>query len=311
MRPPLPLLCPLAPQIKVPQPKDTAVKTSDKSNQFREHCLHSSDDNTNLHVRQWWPAQAPVATVVIVHGYMEHGGRYRDLAVKLAAAGFACTAFDLRGHGRSAGPRGFVKDFGQYRADLRLVVQNCSVKGKPVFLFGHSLGGLIALDTLRAHPELAQGLLLSNPYLQNAIAIAPAKLWLNKWVGRLYPRLRAPSGIKRAWLSRDEGRMAEHANDPLVFTWASAGWFTQTLQAQTRVGAMQQLRMPLWFGIGGADPMASAAYNQRFAEQLQAPDKKVALYGPLLHELLQEREREAVMQDMLLWLQARSGSQPA
>src|SRR6476469_7631182 len=98
------------------------------------------------------------AVVVIVHGYAEHTRRYAGLVAALDAAGCECHLFDLRGHGRSGGVRGYVREFGDYLADLDLFLKHVrEIRPEspevPRVLFGHSLGGLIALDYVLHRPE--------------------------------------------------------------------------------------------------------------------------------------------------------------
>jgi len=119
-------------------------------------------------------AQGPTlrARLVLVHGYAEHGGRYAWLVASLGAAGYECAVFDLRGHGRSGGPRGHVGRFAEYLDDLDRVVQWAAAQARaggprPVrrFVVGHSLGGLIALEHVRLRPGAFDGLAASSPFL--------------------------------------------------------------------------------------------------------------------------------------------------
>src|SRR5437879_12521189 len=103
-----------------------------------------SRDGTQLH-EETWPAQGkPLASVVIVHGYGEHIGRYDETGRALAAAGFSVRGFDFRGHGQSAGVRGFCNRFSEYVDDLEAAVTRARAEGLPVFLLGHSFGALVA-----------------------------------------------------------------------------------------------------------------------------------------------------------------------
>src|SRR6266498_3915711 len=107
----------------------------------------------------------PRARVVVVHGYAEHLGRYDEFVARLEGRNFECHRFDLRGHGHSGGVRGHVARFDDYVADLRLVVEHVR-KDRPLFVVGHSLGGLISLEYVRRHPDGCRGLAVSSPFLR-------------------------------------------------------------------------------------------------------------------------------------------------
>src|SRR5579884_2141216 len=100
-----------------------------------------------LHVRRWSPDAAPVATVVIVHGFAEHGGRYAAVAERLVAEGYVVVAADQRGHGMSSGKRRSIRHWQEYVDDLHIVMQDITVDEGivPAVMIGHSMGGLVAL----------------------------------------------------------------------------------------------------------------------------------------------------------------------
>ncbi|HEY0782995.1 MAG TPA: alpha/beta fold hydrolase, partial [Thermoanaerobaculia bacterium] len=109
---------------------------------------------------------APRARIAIVHGYAEHSGRYEELLAELAARGYEGHAFDLRGHGASQGARGHVDDFADYRSDLdRFLERLPDEPERPLFLLGHSLGGLIALDYCLHRTGMFAGVVVSSPFL--------------------------------------------------------------------------------------------------------------------------------------------------
>ena len=160
-------------------------------------------DGLQLFQRRWLPSGEPRAEVLVVHGLIEHGGRYAPTAETLARRGYAVTAMDLRGHGRSEGLRCWVRAFDEYLDDLDVFFDRVarSSEGKPVFLLGHSLGGLIAAWwCIHRQPQL-RGLILSGPVLQVCHRLFP---WLRHLAGVgsvLFPRLRLlrwAAGIFRA-----------------------------------------------------------------------------------------------------------------
>ena len=157
------------------------------------------------------PPDAVRSDVVLVHGFGEHRGRYGALVGALVAAGHACHRFDLRGHGDSGGRRGHVERFADYRSDLVAFVERAvgplAAAGRPRIVLGHSLGGLIVLDTLLCQPALADLEVLSSPFLATAFALPPLMrpfLAAARWVVPRCQLLRGPdpkglSGTRRSW----------------------------------------------------------------------------------------------------------------
>ncbi|HTL37630.1 MAG TPA: alpha/beta fold hydrolase, partial [Kofleriaceae bacterium] len=104
-----------------------------------------SKDGTRLHVRTWLPVGTPRAVVVIVHGLKAHSGLYEWPASEMASAGFAVYALDLRGHGKSDGERLYAAKTSEYVDDVRATVKLAKMRHtKPIFMLGHSAGGVIA-----------------------------------------------------------------------------------------------------------------------------------------------------------------------
>ena len=259
--------------------------------------------------------------VVLVHGFAEHRGRYAETIAALVAAGCAVHAFDLRGHGDSGGRRGHVDGFADYRRDLARVVAERAGFGVPgdapadlpLILFGHSLGGLIALDQvlhaapLDAAPPFA-ALVLSGPFLAPAFRVAPWKRTLAEVASHLPPWFGFPAGVDAAGLSHDAGVVRAYRDDPKVFDDVTADWFVAVSEAQREVLARaSEVRLPVLMLVGGADPVADPAVSRRFFESLGSDEKCLRLYAGLLHEVLNERERRRVLADLLAWLTALPG----
>lgn len=259
--------------------------------------VHVTPSGQHLWWRRFAPAGRARARVLLVHGYLEHGGRYTRFAQALCAEQIAVDVFDLRGHGRSDGPRGHVVDFADYITDVRSMRAQIG-DDVPVVLMGHSLGGLIAVSAALECGKSLAGLVLSNPYLANAVPIPAAKRWLGRVATRYWPRLRAPAGMRREWMSKDPAALARMASDPLIMRSATAGWFDQTQRQQARIANVRKLDCPVWLGIGSADPVASPSANQHFGERLLAPDKSIAVYEGALHELLQDTVANDVTRDI-------------
>lgn len=153
----------------------------------------TASDGVTLFRRVYEPAGAPIGELLLGHGIGENSSRYIQAAGAFAAAGWRTTTWDLRGHGRSGGPRGYVKEFRRFHLDLAEQVSELQRTGRRVVVVAHSLGGLIAFGAVAAGLATPDYLVLSAPALEANIAtwkriVAPI-------LSRVLPMLRIPTGI--------------------------------------------------------------------------------------------------------------------
>jgi len=277
------------------------------------------------------PPDAVRSDVVLVHGFGEHRGRYGALVGELVAAGHACHRFDLRGHGDSGGRRGHVERFADYRSDLVAFVERAvgplAAAGRPLVLLGHSLGGLIVLDTLLSHPALADLEVLSSPFLAAAFELPPLMRPFLAVARRVVPRVPLLRGPDPEGLSRDPAVVAAYRADPRVVRRLTPAWALETLAAQERVfeGA-GRLATPTLMLLGAADPIADPARSRELFERLGrgldesegdrpgggagGEDKRLQVYDGMRHEVFNERGRERVVTDLLSWLDQHTPTTP-
>ncbi len=266
-----------------------------------------SADGTKLHLHSWRDSAPSSSEVLIVHGYAEHGGRYQELARALVRAGFAVTAPDLRGHGRSEGQRGYIESFDDYHADLAAVLATLE-STRPRFIVAHSMGALLAFDFIaRSRPSLA-GLVVTNPYLALTTDPPQSKLVLGKLAARVLPRLSLPSGLLPESMSRDPACVEAYRSDPLVFTTANAAWFRESNLAMARVRSLKSLSLPLFYAYSLTDPVARGDVKQAFAQQLACSDKTIVVREGL-HEILNETDRAELIDMISGWLLKRASGQ--
>ncbi|MEI6156376.1 MAG: alpha/beta hydrolase [bacterium] len=152
-----------------------------------------ASDGVTLFRRVFEPVGAPLGELLLGHGIGENSSRYIQAARAFAAAGWRTTTWDLRGHGRSEGPRGYVKEFGRFHLDLAEQVTDLQRTGHRVVVVSHSLGGLIAFGAVAAGLANPDFLVLSAPALE--ANIATWKRVAAPILSRLLPMLRIPTGI--------------------------------------------------------------------------------------------------------------------
>ena len=266
-------------------------------------------------VGEHYPRPDCRAVVVILHGYAEHAGRYAALVAELGAAGYECHLLDLRGHGSSAGVRGYVHRFDEYLDDVDLFLERIAeVRAEdrrhpavPRILLGHSLGGLIALGHVLRRPDAFGALAVSSPFLHPTLEIPTLKAGVAAVTSHLMPTHLIKSELDSRGLSHDPAVVAAYDRDPRVFKTVSPRWFFEVQRFQRevleRAGA---IHLPALFLIGDADPIADPKRAREVFERLGSADKRLVVYPGLFHEVFNELERGRVVHDLLSWLDERA-----
>jgi len=257
-----------------------------------------------LFYQRWRPEGAGQATLVVVHGYQDHSNRIQPLAAGLTGQGYAVYSFDLRGHGRSPGLRGHVESWADYREDLRAFLALVGVQqaGRPVFLAGHSMGGLIALEYALRHPEGLKGVIALAPAL--ATVSKPLQTAIARIASRLAPRLSQTVKLDLTAVSRDPEVVRANENDPLRHTLGSARWGAEFFDAIAWCQAnAASLRLPLLLLYGDADRLTPPAGSRRFFEAVTFPDKERHEYPGAYHLIFDDINRAEVLADLAGWLE--------
>ena len=263
-----------------------------------------------LHERHW-PIDHPQAVIALVHGAGEHGARYVHFAATMNRAGYAVFGCDLPGHGQSEGLRGHIESFELYLDALDYTFQQIETvyPNLPIVLFGHSMGGLVCVRFMqtRQPPKELKAVVLTSPCLDLVLPVPPVKVRLAKILNRVWPSLRQPNGIKPSDVSRSAEISGQYASDPLIVTRASARWFIELQNAMFTARSTNTV-FPVATMIlqAGEDRVVSSEATQKFSEALEAPNKSFRLYPQCYHELLNEPEREQIMNEILVWLKQLS-----
>ena len=277
---------------------------------------------------RWWMVDRPIGLVLVSHGASEHSGRYDRFARAPNAAGFAVVALDLRGHGHTASAtgRGIMGPGGGDAVvadlhELRTAAESAIGNAVPVFLFGHSMGSLVALAYLAKHAEgLAGSVLCGFPAdIDGVAALAP--LLAGKAAARDQPmadllgdnnKAFEPARTRYDWLSRDAGEVDRYVADPMCgddnpLTYGYLiDLFDVVVPARAKLAS---IGCPILVVAGDRDPAAAmGAHPTRLAEALRADGVAVdlKLYADARHELLNETNRDQVTAEIVDWLVART-----
>lgn len=258
-----------------------------------------------LYYQCWRPDGKPRAVLAIVHGFGEHSGRYMNVVHHLVPKGYAVYAFDHRGHGRSPGPRGHINSWEEFREDMRAFLQMVAAQepGRPLFLMGHSMGGLIVLEYALHYPEGLKGVIASGPVLAQ-VGVSPLLLLLARLFSRIWPRLAMNTGLDATAISRDPEVVAAYQADPLVHSIASARLGTEMARATAWTHEhAAEWKLPLLILHGGADRLAPPEGSRRFFENVPIADKERYEYEGGYHEPHNDVNRAQVLADLEHWLE--------
>lgn len=270
----------------------------------------TTSDGIRLFTRAWTPPAPPRATILIVHGYAEHSGRYGHLAARFIAAGFEVHAFDHRGFGRSEGRRGLVRlDVCLRDLDQMIRHVRAHAASPDLIVLGHSMGGgIAALYSITQQPDLA-GLMLSSPAL--SIPILPVLHPLALAVGRLLPGL-PTIPLDRRGLSHDPDVVQQAEEDPLNFHGGTpAGTAASIIRTGRSVLAqVAQLTVPFLVTHGTADPISDPRGSERLYERAGATDKTLSLFEGFYHETFNEPDGRLVLDTMTDWLEEHTPAPP-
>ena len=237
------------------------------------------------------------AVAVVMHGYAEHCGRYRELGHVLVNSGISALTYDMRGHGRSEGQRGHISDYSDYFDDMNAALAKADeLAGEtlPRVLVCHSNGSLIGLRGM-ADPEHAPDRLLaavlSSPFLGLAMKVNPIKTMFGKLAGRFLPTLSLPNEIKAEHLTHDPMKVEEHRIDTLCHDVASARWFALTVEAQDWVREfIGRLKTPTLWLVAGGDRIADPALTRAVHARVRAPSV-YREFPDMHHEVFNEVDR--------------------
>lgn len=263
--------------------------------------------DVNIYYQAWLPEGKVQAVLLIVHGLGEHSGRYGNVVNHFVPLGYAIYALDHIGHGKSEGKREFVQRFEDYTDTLTIFYKIIkeSQADKPIFLLGHSMGGLIATYYLLEHQEKFKGAVISAPAIKIGEGISPATITLSKILSVLAPNA-GTLALDARGISRDPQVVEAYVNDPLVFHGKTpARLAAELLKAMLRVNAeLHKITLPFIVVQGSEDKLVDPGGAQLLYDRASSQDKTLKIYKGLYHEVFNEPERAQVLQDVEDWLTA-------
>jgi acylglycerol lipase len=260
----------------------------------------------NIFVRSWRPNGKARGIMILIHGFNAHSGYMKWPGEQFAADGFAVHALDLRGRGQSEGERFYVEEFSDYLEDVDKLVTIAKARnpGLPVYVLGHSAGGVIASSYVFEHQDEIAGLICESfafdVGLPNAVSL------ILKGISHLTPHLHV-FALKNADFSRDPQAVERMNNDPLIAKESQpAETAAEMLKAADRLKEnMPRFTAPVLIIHGTADKATRPAGSQYFYDTAASTDKTLKLYEGHFHDLLNDTDKEVVMANVKDWINER------
>lgn len=264
-----------------------------------------TDELHGLHM----PVSNARGCIVMVHGLGDHIARYMGVAEFFNDHEYSFIGLDLPGHGKSPGQRGHIKDFDQYNEIISAMAKFCRDKegDLPLILYGHSLGGAIALKYLLENNNMEKGI-ISSPWIKLGFEPPKLKIVLASVVGNIFPSLSQPSGLNPEDISSDRRVVKEYRSDPLIHSMISVNLFNAaTANARRLLNCRDELQVPVLIMHGGKDRISSPEGPAIFAENNKMAELKIWESG--YHELHNETFKSEVLNYIINWLEKKDGIQ--
>jgi len=248
---------------------------------------------------------APKARVLLVHGMSEHSGRHQNTESILLNAGFSVVRFDLRGAGQSGGRRQWIEKFDDYLDDLSVVYRWIvrELPPLPLFLFGHSLGGAIALSFLEHYQKAFVGCVLSAPAFQLGGAINPIAVALGRQVVKFLPTIRISGNSDKSAISRDPEVVKSFLEDPLCCHTNTANQGKEILDQLPKLARIApKVTLPVLFVHGSSDKIVRLEGSFELMQKCSSLDRSLFIIPGGYHEAHNDLGKEEYFEHLVFWL---------
>ena len=266
----------------------------------------ATPDGTTLYEQSWTPMGAKAA-VLLVHGYGEHSSRYKHVAQFLAEQGYAVHTYDQRGHGRT-GTDLLIESWDGFLTDLDFMLARVQERwpDKPIFLYGHSMGGaVVASFLISRQPELT-GAVLSSALLKIPDSVSPLLVRISALVSKLAPRMKTIK-LDSAHLSSDPEVVAAYEADPLNYHGGVPARIGAEMNKTVALiqANMEAIHVPVLIWHGDSDKVTDPEGSRQLFDRAASADKTLKIYEGGFHEMHNEPNQNEVLADLVAWLNER------
>jgi alpha-beta hydrolase superfamily lysophospholipase len=249
------------------------------------------------------PLTAPKAAIILIHGHGDHSGGLQNISDSLVRNNYIVYAFDLRGHGQSSGKRGYIRSWNEFRGDLHEFRKLVALDQPdlPLYIVGHSLGGLITLDYALDYSEGIDGLVAIAPGISYEVTI------LEKLGISLMSKVKPDYSINKSGsfqlVARDSSKFTKYYSDVLRHNTVTPGLGRGLIHAISRVEQHpQSLKLPLLLQYGLADKITPPNKLRQFLCSVASEDKQAIEYAAAKHRPFDEVGKKKFLGDLVGWL---------
>lgn len=267
----------------------------------------TAKDGLSLFSRIWATPDSK-AVIALIHGFGEHSGRYTHVANFFNKNGYAVFALDNRGHGQSGGKRGHAPTYDSYMDDIEVFLNYVTTQSadKPVFLYGHSMGGNLALNYLIRRQPTLKGVIVTGPWVQLAFEPKPILVTIGKLMRSIFPSFSQDSGLNQTHISKDTAVVEAYKNDPLVHGKITASASLSLLEAGEFLNNYAgEMLISTLIMHGDEDLLTSQPASEAFAKRVSGPVTYKKWEG-MYHEIHNEPQQLEVFNYTLGWLERQS-----
>lgn len=258
--------------------------------------------NTNFY-GQYWQGKETKAVIVLVHGLGEHSGRYQHVAKELTNHNFSVVAFDHFGHGKTSGKRGHNPNFEAVLSSVEkgIDIANRIFPEKPIFLYGHSMGGNAIINYVLRKKHKLKGAIATSPFLKLGFQPPVIKLAFGKLMQHIIPSITLKNKLEVSAISRDHQEIKKYLEDPLIHSKVSPNYSIKFMKTgKWAIENATELNIPMLLLHGTEDGVIDYKGTEAFAKK--SKNAKLKLYKGGYHELHNDLCKKEMLQDVLDWL---------
>lgn len=266
--------------------------------------FETDNKQRKIFFQQWLPETETKGIIALVHGLGEHSGRYAHVAGFFTAQGIGIIAVDTYGHGQTTGKKGHADSMEAYMQQIShlLELAKQTVPDKPVFLYGHSMGGALVLNYLFRYKPVINGVIATAPAVRPGFELPKPLLIIGRIARAIFPSFTQANSLDLENLSHDREVIEQYKADPLVHNQVSGMVGISLIEwGEWLLQNARQSPAPLLLMHGTADKLTSYEASKLLASQLTG-DVTFKSYGGLFHEIHNEFEKQDIFNEMLVWI---------